>query len=180
MVPTHAFVGLAIADVVGGGRAGWGLRAAGALCASLPDADVLLMRYGDVAYGAAWGHRGVSHSLVFALGLGLVAALVFFRGRPVSFGRAALALAVATASQGVLDAMTTGGRGVAFFAPFSLERHFLPWDPIPVASMTLGAFFTARGMSIFGWELLHLWLPLALLLVVVHGARRARRSPSPV
>nr|HRC76832.1 rhodanese-like domain-containing protein [Kouleothrix sp.] len=32
---------------------------------------------------------------------------------------------------GVLDAMTDGGLGVAFFAPFSATRYFFPFRPIP-------------------------------------------------
>src|SRR6267378_8050335 len=40
---------------------------------------------------------------------------------------------LATASHGLLDAMTNGGLGVAFFAPFCDTRYFLPWQPIVVS-----------------------------------------------
>lgn len=178
MIPTHALVGLVITDVVAGPRTTWALRAAGGLCAALPDADVLLMRYADVGYGEAWGHRGLTHSIFFAVVLGLAVALAFLRRGPLPWGRVAIALAFATASHGVLDALTAGGHGVAFFAPFSPERHDLPWYPIPVAPLSVRGFFTAHGQRVFGWELLHLWLPLTLLLVLLHAMRRATRRPS--
>ena len=176
MAPTHAFVGLAIADLAAGRHADTRIRVAGALCAALPDADTLLMRFGGVAYEDPWGHRGISHGLPFAAALAVVVALLFFRGRPLPPWRAALALFLAIASQGALDAMTTGGMGVAFLAPFDLERYFAPWTPIPVAPLSVRAFFTEHGMRIFGWELLHVWLPVAGVLLAVHAIRRARRQ----
>jgi membrane-bound metal-dependent hydrolase YbcI (DUF457 family) len=41
------------------------------------------------------------------------------------------------ASHGVLDALTDGGKGVAFFSPFDTTRHFFPVRPIPVAPITV-------------------------------------------
>jgi inner membrane protein len=37
----------------------------GAVCSMLPDLDVIGFRYG-VHYGDFWGHRGFTHSLLFA------------------------------------------------------------------------------------------------------------------
>lgn len=176
MAPTHAFVGLAVADLAAGRYSDTRLRVAGALCAALPDADTLLMRFGDVAYEDAWGHRGITHGLPFAAALAVVVALLFFRGRALPPWRAALALFLAIASQGLLDAMTTGGLGVAFLAPFDLERFFAPWTPIPVAPLSVRSFFTEHGMRIFGWELLHIWLPVGALLLATHGVRRRLRK----
>jgi inner membrane protein len=45
----------------------------------------------------------------------------------------------------VLDAMTNGGLGVAFFAPFDTTRYFFPWRPITVSPIGVGSFFTHRG-----------------------------------
>lgn len=179
MAPTHAFVGLATADLVAGRFADTRIRVAGALCAALPDLDTFLMRYAGVAYEDEWGHRGITHGLPFAVVLGIVVALLFFRRRALPLWRAVLALVLATSTQGLLDAMTTGGLGVAFFAPFDPERIFLSWTPIPVAPLTIRSFFTAHGIGMFGWELLHIWLPLTALLFVVHALRRAR-SKTPV
>ena len=178
-VPTHAFAGLVITDLVAGAKSTWPLRIAGAACAALPDADVFLMRFANVAYEDPWGHRGISHGLPFAIVVGVVVALLFFRKGPVPVWRAALALVLATASQGLLDAMTTGGLGVAFLAPFSYERFFLPWDPIPVAPLSIRGIFTAHGADIVVWELVHIWFPLLVLLLGVHLLRRRGRADEP-
>jgi inner membrane protein len=86
------------------------------VCSMLPDADVIGFGFG-IHYGDLLGHRGFSHSLLFAALTGIVV------GR-MHGGRAATALyfALITASHGVLDAFTDGGLGVAFFSPFDMHR----------------------------------------------------------
>lgn len=165
-VPTHAFVGLAVTDLVAGRHATWPLRIAGAVCAALPDLDVLLMRYADVAYADPWGHRGITHGLAFAVGLGFLVTLLFFRRSLPSFLRIGLALTLATASQGALDALTDGGLGVAFLAPFGHERYFFPWTPIPVAPLSVRGIFTAYGAGVLAAELVRVVLPCAVLMVL--------------
>ncbi len=49
----------------------------------------------------------------------------------------------------MLDATTNGGLGIAFFSPFDLDRYFLPWRPLQVSPIGLGAFF-----SDWGWEVI--------------------------
>ena len=44
------------------------------------------------------------------------------------------------ASHGVLDALTDGGPGVAFLAPFDDTRYFFPWRPIRVSPLWRGFF----------------------------------------
>jgi len=100
--------------------------AAGAVCSVIPDLDVVGFRFG-IRYGDFWGHRGITHSLVFAALLtGMVLLVCFRRGAP-GLGRLPLSayLFLATARHGVLDAMTNGGLGVAFFSPFENGRYFL-------------------------------------------------------
>jgi inner membrane protein len=65
----------------------------------------------------------------------------------------------------LLDAMTDGGLGVAFFAPFDNHRYFLPWTPIRVSPIGLGRFFTSRGSAVIRSELLWIWLPVGALVV---------------
>jgi inner membrane protein len=103
----------------------------------LPDADTFLMPW--IPYEAPWGHRGASHSLAFGVVAGTLAALALRRHVTFPGGFAGLAalLSVVTASHGVLDALTDGGLGIAFFAPFDGTRHFLPVSPIPVAPITV-------------------------------------------
>ncbi|HEX8251906.1 MAG TPA: metal-dependent hydrolase, partial [Thermoanaerobaculia bacterium] len=90
----------------------------GATLAAAPDLDVIGFGFG-VAYGDLLGHRGLTHSLFVAAIVG--AALSFALRRARSTARDQLQIAaylfLATASHGLLDAMTTGGLGVALLAP---------------------------------------------------------------
>jgi len=153
----------------------------GALCSTLPDLDVIGFRFG-IRYGDFWGHRGFTHSLVFAALIAGVAMIVAFRRRVPNIGRFPLTvyLFLATASHGVLDAMTNGGLGVAFFAPFDNGRYFLPWRPIRVSPIGLGRFFSARGYLILQSEFLWIWLPAGLFAVLVLVMRRQRLAAAAV
>jgi inner membrane protein len=53
------------------------VTALAAAVAVLPDADVLGLRLG-VAHGSLFGHRGLTHSLLFA-GIAALAAALWFR-----------------------------------------------------------------------------------------------------
>ena len=136
----------------------------GAACSLIPDLDVIGFRFG-IRYGDFWGHRGFTHSLVFAALLALVIVAFGFRHgvtgmHPLSMW---LYFLLATASHGLLDAMTDGGLGVAFFAPFEKHRYFLPWTPIRVSPIGVGRFFSAHGFAILRTEFLWIWLPSILL-----------------
>jgi len=86
----------------------------------LPDADVVAFTLG-IPYPHPFGHRGLTHSLLFAVFVGLLVALgLRLRHRPVLLD--ALLATVVVASHGVLDAMTTGGLGIEFFWPFDTQR----------------------------------------------------------
>jgi len=146
---------------------------AGALCSVLPDLDVLGFGLG-IHYGDPLGHRGLTHSLPFAAALaGLVTFTVFREGVP-GLSRTALFgyLFLATASHGLLDAMTDGGLGVAFFAPFSNARYFLPWTPIRVSPIGVSRFFTDRALAVLKSEFVWIWIPAMLLALVGWGVRK--------
>jgi inner membrane protein len=145
----------------------------------VPDVDVIGFRFG-IQYGDFWGHRGFTHSLAFAALLAFtVTALAFRQGFP-ALSRFSICsyLFLATASHGILDAMTDGGLGVAFFAPFDNRRFFLPWTPIRVSPIGVGRFFTARGVAVLQSEILWIWLPAALFAVSVWLLRRESMSPT--
>jgi inner membrane protein len=153
---------------------------AGMVCSALPDIDVLGFRFG-IRYGDLWGHRGLTHSLFFAALLAAVVATTVFRSRTPGISRPALFsyLFLATASHGLLDAMTNGGLGVAFFLPFDNHRYFLPWRPIRVSPIGAARFFTARGFAILQNEFIWIWIPailFALLVWMLRGNSQHQRS----
>jgi inner membrane protein len=145
-------------------------------CAMAPDIDVIGFRFG-IHYGDLLGHRGLSHSIVFAAALSVVALLAAL---PSVVGTAhRLILWVyffaATASHGVLDAFTDGGLGVALLSPFDATRYFFPFRPIEVSP--IGArFFSARGVSVLQSEFVWVWLPFIVFAVVAFAVRRAFSS----
>ena len=149
----------------------------GIACAVVPDVDVIGFHFG-VHYGDLLGHRGVTHSLAFALVLAVVIAVCarsWCSDRPDT-KTLVLFLFVVTASHGVLDAMTNGGLGVAFFAPLSSARYFLPFRPIAVSPISITAFFTHRGVEVLESELLWIWVPCVGLAIVMHFWRRSTMS----
>lgn len=174
---THAAVGLGLAAVAPFARRPRLLLAASAGLAMLPDADVVGLVAG-VPWGSMWGHRGISHSLPAAVVLGAVAAAVLARRTGLPWRALAAHLALVTASHGVLDAMTSGGSGIAFLAPFTDERWFLPWRPVLVSPIGL-RFFSGYGLRVLASELLWIWLPLGALVTLGALVRLARRVPAP-
>ncbi len=151
---------------------------AGALCSVVPDLDVVGFRFG-ISYGDFWGHRGFTHSLLFAALLAGIVSSLGFRRLPPGVSRFWIwsYLFLATASHGFLDAMTDGGLGVAFFSPFENHRYFLPWRPIRVSPIGFERFFSERCIAVLQSELLWIWLPAALLALSVWLMRR-RAAPS--
>ena len=72
-----------------------------------------------------------------------------------------------TASHGILDAMTDGGLGVAFFAPFNNSRYFLPWRPVMVSPIGVGPFFSRYGLNVLLSEVVWIWAPIVMVLLMV-------------
>ena len=146
---------------------------AGALCSVVPDLDVIGFRFG-IRYGDFWGHRGFTHSLAFAAILAVAGLVVVYRQPETSLSRFSvwLYLFLATASHGLLDAMTDGGLGVAFFSPYDNRRYFLPWTPIRVSPIGIGRFFGPRGLAVLQSELLWIWIPAVLFAASVWAVRR--------
>ena len=127
----------------------------------LPDADVIGFGFG-VRYGDAWGHRGATHSLVFALVLGsVVGVLAPFFERPA--WRTGIFAALVVATHPLLDTLTNGGLGCALFWPFDATRYFAPWRPIPVSPIGLG-YLSPYGMFVALTELVifspFIWMAL--------------------
>ena len=76
------------------------------------------------------------------------------------------------ATHGLLDAMTTGGLGVALLAPFNDTRYFFPWRPIAVSPIGVRPFFSARGVLVLANEAK--WVGLPALGIALLGTLRRR------
>ena len=168
---THALVPLALRLAFGREAMPPRLLAAGALAAVAPDFDTVAFKLG-IAYADAFGHRGASHSLAFALAVGVLGALAA-RWLGTTRWRAFAVLAFCTASHPLLDALTNGGLGVALLWPWSETRMFAPWRPIAVSPIGAG-FFSLRGLVVLGSELVWVVAPLGALAVMGRMLRRAR------
>jgi inner membrane protein len=168
---SHAAVPLALGIGLGEKCIPRRLLAAGVLASMLPDADVILFRFG-ATYDGPLAHRGFSHSLGFAILLGLFAALAMRRLAPALVAFAFVALSAA--SHGLLDMLTNGGHGIAILWPASDHRYFFDWRPIQVSPLVPSRFAT-RAAAVVKTELMWVWLPG---IAVAAGLRLvfARRS----
>ena len=144
------------------------------LCSILPDADVLSFVFG-IDYGSLFGHRGFTHSLSSALILSVVVVRIWFKDVQ-AWSRTWWVLiaqfSLATASHGMLDAMTDGGLGVAFFAPFENGRYFLPWRPVLVSPIGLAPFFSRYGLDVLVSEFVWIWIPTGVSVLIVQILQR--------
>lgn len=167
---THPLPALAVGLALGSRVIPPRLLLAGMLATCLPDLDVIAFKLG-IAYSDAFGHRGFSHSLLFAALVGALGALAcrLFGCGPLKAG---LWIGLATTSHSLLDAMTDGGLGVAWFWPWSERRYFLPLHPIEVSPIGLSRFLSPRGTQVLLSEARWVWIPS---LAVALGGIALRR-----
>jgi inner membrane protein len=166
---THPAVPLALGLGLGAHTISRRLLLAGVALSMLPDLDVLAFQFA-IPYEAGLGHRGFSHSLIFAALVALLGALLLRRYQE-RFVPSLLFLLIVTVSHGVLDALTNGGHGIAFFWPYSLERYFAPVQFIEVSPLSAVRFFSPRGATVLMSEFLWVWLPCIGLSAVLAAYR---------
>ena len=149
------------------------LLALGLACAIAPDIDVIAVPFGARS-GDLLGHRGFTHSLLFAAVLASVGLAIAARTWSSTIHRAAawFYLFLAAASHGLLDALTDrNGLGIPFLWPFDATRYFFPITP--VAMSPLGThFFSERGLLVLLSEIWWIWIPSLLFGVVAVCLRR--------
>jgi inner membrane protein len=173
-IVSHPAVPLALR--LAGDRASLPPRLLGAavVASVLPDIDSLGYFLG-VPYDSLVGHRGLTHSLLFALAVAGVAA--FFSDRlGASASKCFWVVLVSAASHGLLDAMTSGGLGVAFWSPFSNHRYFFPWRPITVSPLSVFRFLGERGLRVLLSELQWIWVPCLLAGLAARRVRSLKRG----
>jgi len=138
--------------------------------AILPDADVLTFKFG-IPYLHPLGHRGFTHSIVFALLWSILLSFFFGKNRKQLYF---IILFFATISHGIFDALTTGGRGVGFFIPFENTRHFLPWRSIQVSPLGIREFFSEWGLQVILSELKYIALPCLIILITLFFIKKQK------
>lgn len=131
----------------------------GVVSSMLPDLDVMAYKFG--LYGdSMWNHRGITHSFFAAFLWAIILLLVYhWSQKRIAKIQLGLYYFLATASHGILDAMTTGGDGISFFAPFDVERYFLPWRFIQVSPLGIKNFFSEWGVQVLQSEFFYILLP---------------------
>lgn len=171
---THAFAAVALTKTLSDERRDWRFWTLIAGSAVLPDADVIGFAFG-INYEDTLGHRGLAHSLMFATLWSLLITMWAYRKVP-RFTRPWWTLLglffAATASHGVLDALTNGGLGIGFFSPFDTTRYFFPWRPVYVSPIGVAEFFSRYGAAVMLSEILFVWLPLSGLWLCSRLVRR--------
>ncbi len=145
----------------------------GIILSIFPDIDVIAFKFG-IPYEHMFGHRGFTHSIAFALLFSW--AVAWFITKPSKLV-IWLYLFICMVSHGILDALTNGGLGIAFFAPFSNERYFLPTQPIQVSTLHVQHFFSEHGVTVMKSEFLYVWLPLLFLWGVNYLFCHIKKQP---
>ena len=84
----------------------------------------------------------------------------------------ALVFFLCGSSHGLLDMMTSGGLGVALFAPFYNERYFFPFRPVKVSPIGIDRFFSEWGLKVLWTEFLWIGVPCFLYLMILKLFKR--------
>ena len=168
----HALVALAMGKTIKNRELGWRELGLGAFCSVLPDFDIMGFYFG-IQYGDLWGHRGMTHSILFAVLIAGSLVALWYRGRPATaMAGLCLYFFLCTVSHGVLDAVTDGGLGVAFFSPFDTTRYFFPVRPVLVSPIGIGEFFSEYGARVLANEAVWIGLPSLALFLLLRGIQR--------
>ena len=140
---------------------------AAAICSIFPDFDVIGFQFG-IHYGDILGHRGLTHSILFAFLLSAVVAFIIHQRQKAAIF---VFLFLCTLSHGILDAFTDGGLGVAFFSPFSNTRYFFPLRPLEVSPIGISGFLSGPALSVLMSEIKFIWIPCGLIFLLGRGLK---------
>ena len=178
---THAVVGASFSTALPQSLRGFRAALALGFLAVMPDLDIIGFYFG-VPYSNTLGHRGLSHSLPFALliAAGLVALAIRFNGFSVNHRlRTCLVAYAAMGSHGLLDMATNGGLGVGLLMPFRSARMFFPFRPIEVSPISPRRFLT-DGAPVLASEFMWVWIPILVLLLAAWIWANQRSHPCQV
>jgi inner membrane protein len=151
----------------------WSYWTLAVILPAIPDIDV----FSPAVYGTVLGHRGITHSLAFALALGVVAASITWRHLRMRWWVLVGLFFAIIASHGLLDALTWGGEGIPFFSP--LKGRYGNWGPIPLSDIAFYFLPDPWHSRAIRSEMLWVWLPTAVSVMLVMAYRRSHRRGSP-
>ena len=167
----HMVAGVTLANVFGK-KVSIRFAVACAVSAVLPDIDVLAFQF-DIPYESAFGHRGFTHSILFAFLWGVVITFLLFRQEKKLLIFTGIFLS--TLSHGLLDALTTGGLGVGFFIPFDVTRYFFGFRPIQVSPIGVKAFFSEWGIKVISSEMVWVGIPCLVIYILAGTLKRIKK-----
>lgn len=172
----HALASVALGTGFSTTIKSWKFWLLGMACSILPDADVITYQFG-FEYGSFWGHRGFSHSFLFAVILGVFITLLFYRKQKLGWQWIGLTafFTLSTASHSILDAMTSGGLGVAFFSPWDNTRYFFSWRPIQVSPIGIENFFSEWGKRVLLSELIWIGIPSVIYIGITYALKKIKK-----
>jgi inner membrane protein len=137
------------------------------LLSVVPDFDVIGFRFG-VRYADEWGHRGASHSILFAFGVSLIFYFItklYFLKKATTTSKWVWAIYFfSILSHSLLDMLTNGGLGCALFWPWENSRLFFPIRPIPVSPIGIAPSL----VYVIAWEFFLLF-PLTALVYTLRS-----------
>jgi inner membrane protein len=152
----------------------WRTGLMAAFCSIAPDLDVIPLFMG-VPYASIYGHRGWTHSILFALLFGSLMGIAISRKTPDLRNALIFWMILATLSHPLLDMLTNGGLGVALFCPFDNSRLFFPWRPILVSPLGIGGFQSKWGLNVLKSEFIWIDLPCLVMIGVALLVRKKTR-----
>jgi len=154
----HSMVGYTVAILLDNKNTKWLLLLA-IISTILPDFDVIAFKFG-FPYTHPLGHRGFTHSILFALLWAiLLSVLLGKQHKKLWFS----VIFLSTVSHGILDAMTTGGKGIGFLIPFNNDRFFFPFQVIKVSPLGFQEFFSEWGLQVIFSEFKYIMLPCFII-----------------
>jgi membrane-bound metal-dependent hydrolase YbcI (DUF457 family) len=129
------------------------------LLAALPDSDTIVM--GIIGRGTIFDHRGVFHSIFFAIIVGALTAYFFKKKNwitPEEFPKLAILFSAVTFSHPFPDGFSTNWMyGVSYLAPLTMTKYFWLSTPLPLAPLSPAQLFSPRGANLFLIEAAMLW-----------------------
>jgi inner membrane protein len=170
---THALLPMIASSALPGRAISPRLLVAGMVVAMLPDADVA-GRLFDVPHTADLGHRGVTHTLVFAFLVGCIGA-VASKTMQSSREAAFLFLSASTLSHALTDMLTDGGKGIMLLWPLHEVRMKFPFHPVEVSPVGLKALESDRIWIVLLSEMRWLLIPATLIALIFRLALNSRR-----